>query len=146
MGSREAGQQDPALANMPQQGAETVHWSQPGSAKGPARAGQGTGGEAGPRIQSVLEEDIGSSKEQVTPKAVTVAVRIVERFGLEGTFKGHLVQPRCNEQGHLQLDQVAQSPVQPGLECFQGWSIYHLSGQPVPVFHHPQCKEFLPYT
>ena len=24
---------------------------------------------------------------------------------LEGTFKGHLVQPRCNEQGHLQLDQ-----------------------------------------
>ncbi|KAK4823689.1 hypothetical protein QYF61_005755 [Mycteria americana] len=27
-----------------------------------------------------------------------------------GTFKGHLVQPPCNEQGHLQLDQVAQSP------------------------------------
>ncbi|KAK4807110.1 hypothetical protein QYF61_018451 [Mycteria americana] len=31
-------------------------------------------------------------------------------FGLEGNFKGHLVQPPCNEQGHLQLDQVAQSP------------------------------------
>jgi len=31
---------------------------------------------------------------------------------LEGTFKGHLVQHPCNEQGHLQLDQVAQSPVQ----------------------------------
>jgi len=25
---------------------------------------------------------------------------------LEGTFEGHLVQPPCNEQGHLQLDQV----------------------------------------
>jgi len=42
---------------------------------------------------------------------------------LEGTFKGHLAQPRCNEQGHLQLDQVAQSPIQPDLECFQGWDI-----------------------
>ncbi|KAK4833081.1 hypothetical protein QYF61_027743 [Mycteria americana] len=38
--------------------------------------------------------------------------RIIEWFGLERTFTGHLVQPPCNEQGHLQLDQVAQSPVQ----------------------------------
>ncbi|KAK4815383.1 hypothetical protein QYF61_001371 [Mycteria americana] len=42
-------------------------------------------------------------------------------------------------EGHLQLDQAAQSPVQPDLECFQGWGIYHLSGQPVPVFHHPHA-------
>jgi len=35
---------------------------------------------------------------------------------LEETFKGHLVQPPSNEQGLLQLDQVVQSPVQPGLE------------------------------
>ena len=32
----------------------------------------------------------------------------IELFGLEGTFKGHLVQPTCNEQGCLQLDKVAQ--------------------------------------
>ena len=89
--------------------------------------------------------------EQVTQRGCAVSVlvglahRIIEWFGLEGTFKGHLVQPPCNEQGHLQLDQVAQSPVQPDLECFQGWGIYHLSGQPVPVFHHPHCKKFLPY-
>jgi len=59
---------------------------------------------------------------------------------LEGTFKSHLIQPLCNEQGHLQLDQVAQGPVQSGLECCQGWSTYHLSGQPapVPVSHHIQ--------
>jgi len=63
---------------------------------------------------------------------------------MEGTFKGHLVQPLCNKQGHLKLDQVAQSPIQPGLECFQGWGIYHLSGQPVPVFHHPHGKKLLP--
>ena len=48
--------------------------------------------------------------------------RLVQWFGLEGTFRGHLVQPHCHEQGHLQPDQVAQSPVQPDLECFQGWT------------------------
>jgi len=35
---------------------------------------------------------------------------------LEETFKGQLDQPPLNKQGHLPLDQVAQSPVQPGLE------------------------------
>ena len=46
-------------------------------------------------------------------------------------------------QGHLPPDQVAQSPIQPGLECFQGGGIHNLSGQPVPVSHHPPSKEFL---
>ena len=55
-------------------------------------------------------------------------VRIIEYFGSEGTFKDHLVQPPCSEQGHFQWDQVAQSPVQPGLECFHGWGIDHLTG------------------
>jgi len=72
--------------------------------------------------------------------------RIIECFGLEGTFRGHLAQPTCSEQGHLQLDQVAQSPVQPGLECFQGWGLHYLSGQPVPVFHQPHGKKFLSYV
>jgi len=45
--------------------------------------------------------------------------RIIECFGLKGAFKGHLVQTLCNEQGHLQLDQVSQSPVQHDLEHFQ---------------------------
>jgi len=39
---------------------------------------------------------------------------------LEGTFKDHLVQGPCHGQGHLPLDQVAQSPIQPGLEHSQG--------------------------
>ena len=54
-------------------------------------------------------------------------------------------QPRCHGQGHLPLDQVAQSPIQPGVEQFNGWGIHSLSGQPVPVPHHPQSEEFLPY-
>jgi len=59
---------------------------------------------------------------------------------LEGTFKGCLFQPTCNEQGHLQTDQGAQSPVQPDPESFHRRGINHLSGQPVPVFHHPHTK------
>ena len=46
--------------------------------------------------------------------------RTIECFGLEGTFRGHLAQLPCSEQQYLQLDQVAQSSIQPGLECFQG--------------------------
>lgn len=32
-------------------------------------------------------------------------------FGLETTFKGHLVQLLCSEQGHLQLDHVYSLPI-----------------------------------
>jgi len=56
--------------------------------------------------------------------------RTIESFELEGIFKAHPVQLPCNERGHLQLHQVAQSPVQSDLEYLQGWSIHHLSGQP----------------
>jgi len=47
---------------------------------------------------------------------------------LEGTFKGHLAQPPCSEQGDLKLDQVAQTPVQPGLATFPGM------GPPLPLW------------
>ena len=72
-------------------------------------------------------------------------IRIIELFEMEGILKGHLVQPPCNEQGHPQVDQVAQSPIQPDLGCLQGWGIHHLSGQPPPVPHHPDCKILLPH-
>ena len=52
------------------------------------------------------------------PVSVSVSMRIariIECFGLEGAFRGHLAQPPCSEQGLLQLDQVAQSPIQPDL-------------------------------
>ena len=41
---------------------------------------------------------------------------IIEQFGLEGTFKDHLVQPLCHGQGHLSLDQIVQNPIHPDLE------------------------------
>ena len=30
--------------------------------------------------------------------------RIIECFGMEGSFSGHLAQPHCSEQGQLQVD------------------------------------------
>ena len=39
--------------------------------------------------------------------------RIITFLELEETFKGHLVQLPCNEQGHPQLHQVTQALMQP---------------------------------
>jgi len=66
-----------------------------------------------------------SSPEAADRRALSIH-RNIECFGLEGTFRGRLAQLPCSKQGHLQLDQVAQSPVQPGLECFQGWDLHCL--------------------
>ena len=49
--------------------------------------------------------------------------RIIESLELEGTFKSHLVQLPYNEQGHPQLNQVAQSLL---LESLQGQGIHHI--------------------
>ena len=60
--------------------------------------------------------------------------RSTEWFGLEGTFKVHLVPlPAVNKNTHSSIS--AQSPVQPDLGCLQGWGPRHLSGQPVAVPH-----------
>jgi len=45
--------------------------------------------------------------------------RIIELFELERIPKGYLIQLLCSEWGHLQLEQVAQGPIQPDLDCLQ---------------------------
>lgn len=40
---------------------------------------------------------------------------VIESLELEGSFKGLLVQLPCSEQGHAQLNQVAQGFIQPCL-------------------------------
>jgi len=36
--------------------------------------------------------------------------------------------PPCSVQGHQPADQAAQSHIQPGLECLQGWGIHNSLG------------------
>ena len=71
--------------------------------------------------------------------------RIIEWFALEGTFKDHVVQPLCREQGPLPPAQGAPSPIQPGLEPCHGGGSHSFSGKPGPGPHHPDRDEFLPY-
>ena len=59
-------------------------------------------------------------------------------------FKYYLV-PNSMPMGHLPLDQVAQNPIQMGLEHFQWWGILNFSWQHAPVPHHSQSEEFIPY-
>jgi len=66
-------------------------------------------------------------------------------LGWQGPYRSSSSNPPATGQGHLPLDQVAQSPIQPGLEPCQGGGIYNFSGQPVSVPHHPHSKEFLSY-
>ena len=61
--------------------------------------------------------------------------RIIEWPGLKRTTVIIEFQPPCYGQGHQPPDQAAQSHIQPGLECLQGWGIHSLLGQPVPVCH-----------
>ena len=70
--------------------------------------------------------------------------RIIEWPGLKRTTMISLFQPPYCVQGHQSPDQAAQSHIQPGLECLQGWGIHSLLEQPVPVCHHPLGEKLLP--
>ena len=50
---------------------------------------------------------------------------------VEKDLKDHPVPTPCYVQGRQPAAQAAQSHIQPGLECLQGWGIHSLLGQPV---------------
>ena len=52
---------------------------------------------------------------------------------VETDHSDHRVSTPCYVQGRQLLDQAAQSHIQPGLECLQGWGIHNLLRQPVSV-------------
>ena len=68
----------------------------------------------------------------------------IEWPGLKRTTTIIEFQPPCYVQGRQPPDQAAQSHIQPGLQCPQGWGIHSLLGQPVPVCHHPRGEELPP--
>lgn len=43
-------------------------------------------------------------------------------LGCQGLLEDTSSNP-LQRLGHLPLDQVGQSPIQPGLGCFQGWGV-----------------------
>jgi len=45
---------------------------------------------------------------------------------VEKDHNAHWVPTPCYVQGHYPPDQAAQSHIQPGLECLQGWGIHNL--------------------
>jgi len=52
---------------------------------------------------------------------------------VEKEHSAHPVPTPCYVQGHQPAAQAAQSHIQPGLECLQGWGTHSLLGQPIPV-------------
>lgn len=65
---------------------------------------------------------------------------------VRGCLIDHLIPIPCREQGHLPVEQVAQSPVQLVLLHFHEWGILSFSGQPVPFPHQPHSEKFLLYA
>ena len=55
----------------------------------------------------------------------------------------HLVPTPCYVQGCQSPAQAAQSHIQPGLECLQGWGIHSLLGQPGNSASPPWVKNLL---
>ena len=62
---------------------------------------------------------------------------------VEEDHNDDLVPTPCYVQGHQPADQAAQSHIQPGLECLQGWGIHSLLGQPVQCVTTLWVKNFL---
>ena len=61
----------------------------------------------------------------------------IKELWIEKDHNAHPVPTPCFVQGRQSAAQAAQSHIQPGLECLQGWGIHSLLGQPVPVPQHP---------
>ena len=99
-------------------------------------------------VGGVILEELASSnivylfEDEDVRQILTVGFhRIIEQPGLKRSTMIIEFQPPCYVQGRQPADQAAQSHIQPGLECLQGWGIHSLLGQPVPVRHRPLCEK-----
>lgn len=65
-------------------------------------------------------------------------------FWLQRHCEDCLVFTPCHGQGYLQLHQVAQSSIEPGVEHLQGWSTQSFPRKSIPVSQQPQSKKLFP--
>ena len=64
-----------------------------------------------------------NSTEEITMKCI-IQLSLNHRMAwVQGTSKSTQFQPSCHWQGCYPPEPAAQSPIQPGLECLQGWGI-----------------------
>ena len=61
---------------------------------------------------------------------------------VEKAHNDHAVPTPCYVQGRQPAAQAAQSHIQPGLECLQGWGIHSILGQPVQCITTLWAKNF----
>jgi len=61
---------------------------------------------------------------------------------VEKAHNDHAVPTTCYVQGRQPAAQAAQSHIQPGLECLQGWGIHSILGQPVQCITTLWAKNF----
>ena len=69
---------------------------------------------------------------EISMLLISLSLDFIEWPGLKRTTVIIEFQSLCYVQGRQPADQAAQSHIQPGLECLQGWGIHNLLGQPVP--------------
>jgi len=64
---------------------------------------------------------------------------------VEKDHNAHLIPMPCYVQGHQPADQAAQSHIQPGLECLQGWGIHNVGFRAQILQHRSLVKiPFIP--
>ena len=81
--------------------------------------------------RSAHQAQVGLALLLVLPSAIVESNH--KMAWVEKDHNDHPVSTPCYVQGHQPADQAAQSHIQPGLGCLQGWGIHSLLGQPVPV-------------
>ena len=59
-----------------------------------------------------------------------------------GDLKDHLVPTPLPQAGLSATSSGCRGPIQPGLECLEGWGTHSFSGQPMPRPHLPLSGEF----
>ena len=71
-----------------------------------------------------------------------ILCRIIESLRLEKTSK--IIQPNHQPIPTMPLSHFPQCHIHTVLEHLQGWWLYHLSGQPVPMYYQSFGEEIFP--